>query len=78
MSRLNSVLRRERELRSWSQQDLVQQIVALCAKDGDHSVALTAKTVGRLEKGEHKPSPYYRKRLCQLFGKNPIQLGFIE
>ena len=78
MSPLHSVLRRERELRCWSQQDLVRQLVELCAKDGDYSPALTVKTVGRWERGEHKPSLYYRQRLCQLFRKNAIQLGFIE
>jgi transcriptional regulator with XRE-family HTH domain len=70
-------LRYERELRGWSQQELVKCILALCAKDSEYP-ALDTKTVGRWERGEHKPSPYYRKRLCQLFSRNAIQLGFIE
>lgn len=71
------LLRRERELRSWSQQELVRRILDLCAQDGEHP-ALNTKTIGRWERGEHKPSLYYRKRLCQVFGRNIIQLGFIE
>ena len=70
-------LRRERELRNWSQQELIKRVLELCEKDKDYP-ALSTKTVGRWERGEHKPSLYYRKHLCQVFGKNPIQLGFIE
>ena len=71
------LLRRERELRNWSQQELVKRILDLCAEDKENP-ALDTKTVGRWERGEHKPSLYYRKRLCQVFGRNPIQLGFLE
>jgi len=71
------LLRRERELRNWSQQELARRILDLCAEDKEYP-ALDIKTVGRWERGEHKPSLYYRKRLCQVFGKNAIQLGFIE
>jgi len=70
-------LRRERELHNWSQQELVRRILDLCAKDKEYR-SLDPKTIGRWERGEHKPSLYYRKRLCEVFGKNPIQLGFIE
>ena len=71
------ILRRERELRNWSQQELVQQILALCARDKRYP-GLTIKTIGRWERGEHRPSPYYRKHLCQLFGRNAVQLGFLD
>lgn len=71
------LLRRERELRNWSQQELMRRILDLCAEDKEYP-ALDPKTVGRWERGAHKPSLYYRKRLCQVFGRNPIQLGFME
>lgn len=71
------LLRRERELHNWSQQELARRILALCAQDMEYP-ALDIKTIGRWERGEHKPSLYYRKRLCQVFGRNSIQLGFIE
>ena len=72
-----AALRYERELRGWSQQELVKRILALCAKYGEYP-ALDTKTVGRWEREEHKQSPYYRSRLCRMFGRNAIQLGFIE
>jgi hypothetical protein len=34
--------------------------------------------VGRWERGESTPNPYYRTKLCVLFGKNAEELGFIE
>ena len=71
------ILRRERELHNWSQQDLVRRILDLCAEDGEYP-ALSTKTVMRWECGKHKPLPYYRKRLCQAFGRNAIQLGFVN
>ena len=72
-----ALLRRERELRNWSQQELIRRILDLCAQDKEYP-ALDPKTVGRWERGAHKPSLSYRKRLCQVFGRNPIQLGFME
>jgi len=75
--RYSVVLRRERELRNWSQQDLMKQILDACAHDGEYP-ALDIKTISRWESGKHKPLPYYRKRLCQIFGRNAIQLGFVE
>jgi hypothetical protein len=34
--------------------------------------------VGRWERGEVLPSPYFRERLCPLFGKTAEELGFVE
>lgn len=39
-----SAIRLERELRGWSQQELVKQILALCAKEHEHP-ALDTKSV---------------------------------
>lgn len=72
-----AILYRERILRNWSQQDLVWQMLTLCARDGEYP-ALDVKTIRRWEQEEHKPSLYYRRYLCQLFGRNAIQLGFME
>ena len=71
------ILRYERELRGWSQYELVKRILDLCAIDGEYPT-LDVKTVGRWEWGKHRPSPYYRKRLCQLFGRDARELGFIK
>jgi transcriptional regulator with XRE-family HTH domain len=62
----NVFLKRARELRGWSQEHLAQEI------------GTTHKIVGRWERGESTPTPYYRTKLCVLFGKNAEELGLIE
>src|SRR5215472_6225566 len=63
--RPNELLRQERLLRGWTQQDLAGRI----ATDG--------YTVNRWERGRALPSPYFRQRLCALFGKNAQDLGLL-
>ena len=58
-------LKRERDLRQWTQADVARQI------DTD------SKTVGRWERGEAHPSYHYGQKLCSLFGKNPTELGLL-
>src|SRR5690348_1717394 len=62
----NRKLQHEREIRGWSQQKVASEI------DTDE------KRVGIWERGESTPSPYYRQKLCQLFGKNAQELGFLD
>ena len=61
----NLRLRRERELKGWSQADLAEK------------VGCDTKTVGRWESGDSIPRPYYRQPLCEIFGKNAEELGLI-
>ena len=61
----NARLRRERELRGWSQEKVAEE------------VGTTQKIVSRWERGESIPVPYYRERLVALFGKNAEELGLI-
>jgi tetratricopeptide (TPR) repeat protein/transcriptional regulator with XRE-family HTH domain len=61
----NQRLREERILRGWSQQYVAEQI-------GADSYYLS-----RWEHGKMLPSPYYREKLCALFGKNARELGFM-
>ena len=58
-------LKRERQLRGWSQEDVAIRIGS------------DPKTVGRWERGLTFPSPYFQQRLVDLFGKNAQVLGFI-
>ncbi len=58
-------LKEERELRGWSQKYVAEQIGA------DHYY------LSRWERGAASPSPYYRQRLCALFGKNARELGLL-
>jgi len=59
-------LRIERERRSWSQAEVAEKL------------EVDVKTVGRWEKGSSKPYPYYRQKLCQLFGKSAQEFGLFE
>ncbi|HEY7355236.1 MAG TPA: helix-turn-helix transcriptional regulator, partial [Ktedonobacterales bacterium] len=62
-SRPNLALRRERERRHWTQSELALRIGA------------TYLTVCRWENGTTRPSLYYRKQLCEVFGLPPEALG---
>lgn len=62
----NLLLKRERDLLGWSQEKLAREI------------GTTNKIVGRWERGESSPTPYYREKICKLFGKNAAALGLID
>lgn len=59
-------LKYERELRGWSQAKVAKEI------------GTTPRTVHRWEHGQGVPYPYYREKLCALFGKNTRELGLLE
>ena len=61
----NKRLREQRELRGWTQEKLAEK------------VETSAVTVSRWESGI-LPSLYHRRKLCELFGKSPQELGFIR
>src|SRR6266699_5659491 len=62
----NDLLRQERLLRGWSQQQVANHV----GTDG--------YTVNRWERGRALPSPYFRQHLCTLFGKNAEELGLLR
>ena len=62
----NMQLRRERELRGWSQANVADKIEA------------QPRLVTRWEMGYALPSPHYRQRLCLLFEKNAEELGLVR
>ncbi|HVU68392.1 MAG TPA: helix-turn-helix domain-containing protein, partial [Ktedonobacteraceae bacterium] len=61
----NSQLRRERQQRGWSQAELALR------------VGSGAKSVARWEAKRAYPTPYYRQKLCELFGKTADELGLL-
>lgn len=63
--RPNTRLRRERELRGWSQRKLADLL------------GTAEQVVNRWESGQHKPNRYFQTQLCQLFGKSAEELGFM-
>jgi WD40 repeat protein/transcriptional regulator with XRE-family HTH domain len=60
-------LKLERESRGWSQEDLAARIGKV-----------SKKTVGRWEKGESLPQPYYRQKITELLSKSLEELGWGE
>lgn len=58
-------LKYERELRGWSQAKVAE------------AIGTTPRTVHRWEHGQGVPYPYYREKLCALFGKNTRELGLL-
>jgi tetratricopeptide (TPR) repeat protein/transcriptional regulator with XRE-family HTH domain len=61
----NLRLKEARELRGWSQKYVAEQIGA------DHYY------LSRWERGTASPSPYYRSKLCALFGMDAKALGLV-
>ena len=61
----NEHLQRERLLRGWTQAD----VAGFIGTDG--------YTVSRWERGRACPRPYFRQKLCELFGKNIADLGLL-
>ncbi len=64
--RPNTHLRRERELKGWSQRTLAERL------------GTTEHVVNRWESGLHKPNRHFQTQLCQLFGKRADELGFMD
>jgi len=73
----NTRLRRQRLLRGWSLQTVVEQLCTLCEEEEDVP-GVTADMVSKWERGERKPSRFYQTKLCLLYNTTADQLGFIE
>src|SRR5258708_27194474 len=61
----NERLRRARHQQGWTQAELAEKI------------GTTFETVSRWERGIKAPSAYYRRKLCDVFGKNAEELGLL-
>jgi len=61
----NVRLRQERFRCNWRQCDVADQL------------GTTVITIKRWERGSYQPSPYFRAKLCALFGKSAEELGFV-
>lgn len=62
----NDLLRQERIVRGWTQKDVAGKI----GTDG--------YTINRWERGRSRPSPYFRQKLMELFGKDVRALGLLD
>jgi transcriptional regulator with XRE-family HTH domain len=63
----NYMLRRARQERGWSQQEVADRIGA------PQSFLVT-----RWERGTALPGAHYRQKLCELFGKSAFELGLLQ
>jgi tetratricopeptide (TPR) repeat protein len=73
----NDILRHQRQLRSWTLQEVADKLYDLCKKDHPER-GINADIVGRWERGVARPSAYYQAKLSILFGMSPDQLGLVE
>lgn len=69
----NTLLRQQRELRGWSRARMAEELHLRFP-----GIAVTDKDIARWERGKRVPGPYYREKLCALFEKTAVDLGFIE
>jgi tetratricopeptide (TPR) repeat protein/transcriptional regulator with XRE-family HTH domain len=61
--KINQLLRSAREQHNWSQKEVAE------------AIGTTVGNVSRWERGLTSPAPYYRRKLCDLFGKEASALG---
>jgi transcriptional regulator with XRE-family HTH domain len=77
----NDLLRRERKLRGWTQEQVADALDQLCQEEPRvrrRDVVISDSMVSRWERGIHPPSPFHQRMLCQLFEKSAEALGFVD
>ncbi len=73
----NDALRYQRLLRGWSLQRVVDELCAIGIKANGKKPGVNADMVGAWERRNKTPSPYYREKLCLLYGLPADQLDLI-
>src|SRR6266700_1419429 len=71
----NSKLRRQRQLRGWSLDDVTEALSRLAAEDGH--MGPDRNTYGRWERGVRRPKPRNVRLLCRLFNLSADDLGLV-
>jgi transcriptional regulator with XRE-family HTH domain len=71
-------LRTHRQLRGWSQDDLVRELVGLGIELGERQLGVSASLISRWEHGVTQPRAPYPKLLCQLFNAPAEELGLVS
>ena len=71
-------LRTHRQLRGWSQDDLVRELVGLGIELGERQLGVSASLISRWEHGVTQPRAPYPKLLCQLFNATAEELGLVS
>ncbi len=73
----NGQLRKKRQLRGWSQDDLVRELVDIGIELGERQLGVSASLISRWEHGVTQPRPPYPKLLCRLFNATAEELGLV-
>ncbi len=75
----NDRLRNERKKRYWTQSDVAGKLYDRCneAELEEHGT-IDKNMVSKWERGLHIPSPFWQRKLCELFGVDTEALGFIH
>ena len=75
----NDRLRRERERRGWSGDDLAGQLRDVAERQGERAIPqVDPTTIYRWERGEQRPTPRYVRLLCAVFDRTAEELGLVD
>jgi transcriptional regulator with XRE-family HTH domain len=72
---VNVLLRREREARGWSLDDVADRLAKVEVELGLPPSQTDGHSVGRWERGERTPRPRGVQALCHLYQRRPYELG---
>jgi transcriptional regulator with XRE-family HTH domain/tetratricopeptide (TPR) repeat protein len=73
----NTRLRWQRNTRGWSLRKVADLIFDVSASNGA-GCGITGNLISRWERGEITPSPFYREKLCRVFGLSAVELGLLN
>ncbi|MDQ6920285.1 MAG: hypothetical protein M3170_01635 [Candidatus Dormibacteraeota bacterium] len=71
----NTLLRTRRLEAEWGRLDLVAKLEMLADELGDPRPQVEENLVGKWERGDRTPGPYYAPRLCLVFDATPEEIG---
>src|SRR5690348_14746795 len=76
----NKLLKRERELRCWTHEQMADALEQLCQQEprAKRRSVVNGSMISRWERGIHPPNLFYQRMLCQLFEQSAQALGFVE
>src|SRR6266568_2547792 len=67
-----------RKLQHLTQTQLADELYNMCEDtELDNHGVIDKNMISKWERGEHIPDPFWQKKLCKLFKKDAVKLGFI-
>jgi hypothetical protein len=71
----NARLRKRRMENDWGRRDVVARLEMLADELGDAAPQVDENLVGKWERGDRTPGPFYAPRLCLIFDLPPQEIG---